>query len=194
MARGDISWSGQVLRAVLWRAPVRATQYTVAGYMATAQEVGRRWISLAGLGAWVWFLWWAAGMSGVQGFQELVAFLLLLWVWRLIVLVRWTISLRVAAARARAQQRLMLETLTQLPGQMQQLARQAIPGGTFTVGGMLRHHDPHAEEQQRQVREQAEQVRGWLPAEHRDMPLGDLEPLVRMPRWMRRRKPKEGDE
>jgi hypothetical protein len=191
MAGGGISPSGRALRFLLWRAPVRAASYTAAGFVATTTEVGRRWITIAGLGLWVWFLRWLAVRSGVVGFRQVTAFLLLLWFWRLFVLVRWTIGLRVAAARARAMQREIYQTVTEkLPNQMQQWGRQAaaqIPGGTFTMRGSMRHDDPAADEHARMAREQAEESRGWLPEEHRDMPLGDrFEPVFRLPKWLRR--------
>jgi small-conductance mechanosensitive channel len=189
---GGISPSGRALRFVLWRAPLGAAKYTAAGYMATATEVGRRWIVMAGLGLWLWFCWRVAMASGVQGFFEVMSFLLLLWFWRLFVLVRWTIGLRVAAARARAQQRQMLKALDQLPGQLQQLARQAIPQtGGFTVPGMLRRDDPVRDEHERIARDQAAQTRRMVGD---DLPIGDrFEPIWRLPRFMRR-KLEEDDE
>jgi hypothetical protein len=193
VAKGGISPSGRALRAVLWRAPRRAVDYTVAGYMATSQEVGRRWISMAGLGAWVWFWWWVSLGLGIQGFIEVTSFLVLLWFWRFVVLIKWTIGLRVAAARARAQQRQMLEVLTQLPGQLKQFARSAVPGGTYSMPDLLRHHDPEYETQQQEARQQTDTSRGWLPKEIRDdMPLGaEFEPTFRWPRFRRRKKGSE---
>jgi hypothetical protein len=196
MASGGISPSGRALRFLLWRAPLRAASSTAAGFMATTQEVGRRWITMAGLGLWLWFLYQVARWSQIQGFRQLTAFLLLLWFWRLFVLIRWTIGLRVAAARARAMQREMYQTLQQLPGQMQQLARQAIPaGGGFTVPGMLRQHDPVHDQARQIARDQAAETRSWLPPEDRDLPIGDkFEPIWRLPRFMRRKLKEEDGE
>jgi small-conductance mechanosensitive channel len=192
---GDIQWSGRVLRAVLWRAPLRVTKYTVAGYMATSQEVGRRWIAMTGLGLWLWFLWRVALGLGVQGFIEFTSFLLLLWIWRFVVLVKWTIGLRVAAARARAQQRQMLEALNQLPGQIQQAVASRAQGGSYAMPNLMRHHDPEYETQRQAAREQADRSRSWLPVEQQDMPLGDRhDPVFPMPKWMRKHKPKGGDD
>jgi hypothetical protein len=189
--RGGITPSGRFLRFVFWRAPMAATKYTVAGYMATFQDVGRRWGALAGFGLWVYGIWWLAGQSGSVGFQQVAAFLLLVWFWRLFAVVRWTYKLRVEAARARAIRRRELQLLEQLGGRVQQWG-QAIPnaaGGVFTMMGSARHHDPVRAEAERIAREQADEVRTWLPDEHRDLPLGDrFEPTFRLPRFRRRKK------
>jgi small-conductance mechanosensitive channel len=176
VAKGGISLSGRALRAVLWRAPLRVTKYTVAGYMATSQEVGRRWISMTGLGLWLWFLWRVALGLGVQGFIEFTSFLLLLWIWRFVVLVKWTIGLRVAAARARAQQRQMLETLNQLPGQIQQAVANRAPGGIDMFGAIRRQPQGPA------TREEAFQAgQPWTE------PPPGMEPLIPWRRLFRRR-------
>lgn len=194
MSKGGITPTGRLLRFVFWRAPLRATQYTVAGYMATVQQAGGRWIAWAGLGAWVWFLWWLSGVFGIQGMREFVGFLLLLWLWRGIALLRWTISLRIEAARARAFQRQQFQMLQQLPGQMQKavagVAGRASEGGTDVLNLFRGPPDPITAEQRQTHRRQVEQVREWLPEESKGIPLGDRpEPLVRMPRWLRRRGP-----
>ena len=187
MANGGISPSGRALRFVLWRAPMGAAKYTAAGFLATTQDVGRRWLSMAGLGLWVWVMYRVAQASGIEGFRQFTAFLMLLWFWRLVVLVRWTYGLRVAASRARAAQRKQIELLQQLPGQIQQFARQAIPqGGGFTVLGMKRQHDPVRDQLDEMAREQADQVRQWTGNE---VPIGDkFEPLVAWPKFLRRGK------
>jgi hypothetical protein len=195
MARTGITPTGRLLRFVLWRAPLRATQYTVAGYMATVQQAGSRWIAWGGLGLWVWGLWWLAGALGIQGMREFVGFLLLLWLWRGIVLLRWTIHLRMEAARVRAFQRQQFQMIQQLPGQLRQMAaglpRPGGEGGIDVLNFLRTQPDPAYAEQQRTRHEQARQVRDWLPEESRDIPLGERpEPLVKMPRWMRRRGPR----
>jgi hypothetical protein len=192
MANGDISWSGRALRAVLWRAPLWATKRTTAGYMATVEDVGRRGLAVAGFGLWVFGVWWLAGWTGIQGFQEVAAFLVLVWFWRFFVFCRWVYKMRTAALRARAMQRKQAELLEKLAGQVQQWGRQAIPsGGSFTVLGMTRQSDPGAEEVRRMAAHQARQGRDLLSDEDRDAPLGDqFEPVLRMPRWIRKRRPK----
>jgi hypothetical protein len=190
---GDIQWSGRALRYTLWRAPKRAAEYTAAGFLATGQEIGRRWLSIAGLGLWLWLLWRVAAWTGIQGAQELTSFLLLLWIWRVIVLLRWTIRLRVEAARVRAFQRQQFQMIQQLPGQMRQLAASVPrPDGGIDVLGLFRGEpDPVTAEQQQTRRRQAEEIRSQLPEESRDIPLGDRpEPVIPMPRWLRRRGPK----
>jgi hypothetical protein len=193
MARSGITPTGRLLRFVFWRAPLRATQYTVAGYMATVQQAGSRWIAWGGLGAWVWFLWWLAGALGIQGMREFVGFLLLLWLWRGLVLLRWTIHLRMEAARVRAFQRQQFQMIQQLPGQIRQMAA-SVPrpdGGIDVLNVFGGQPDPVWAEQQRTRREQARQIRDQLPEESRGIPLGDRpEPLVRMPRWIRRKGPR----
>lgn len=191
---GDIQWSGRALRYVFWRAPKRAAEYTAAGFLATGQEVGRRWLSIAGLGLWLWLLWRVAAWTGIQGAQEFTSFLLLLWIWRLLVLLRWTIRLRVEAARVRAFQRQQFQAIQQLPGQLRQMAAGLPrPGGEggIDVLGRFRTTHPMDAEAQRVRREQARQVRDMLPEESKDIPLGDqFEPVIRMPRWLRRRGPR----
>lgn len=194
MANGGISWSGRALRFILWRAPLRAAQYTAAGYMATMQDVGRRGLAIAGFGFWVFLLWKLAHWADIQGLKEVAAFLLLVWFWRFFVFVRWVYAMRIAAARARAFQRQQIQLLQQLPGQLQQMARQALPtGGTFTIMGSSRHDDPTADmarEAEAYVRRQDDEVN--LLGPQGDMPLGDkFEPMFRLPRFRRR---KRGDQ
>jgi hypothetical protein len=57
--------------------------------------------------------------------------------------------------------------------------------------GSMRREDDIAAEQRRVRQHQTDQVRDMLPPDQRDLPLGDQpEPLLRMPRWMRRRGPR----
>jgi hypothetical protein len=197
MARGGPSYSGRALRFVLWRAPVGAGRYAMARNMALATEEGRRWLILGGTLFWVWVIWMVAGYSGVQGFQELAAFLWLLWFWRLVVNLRrvWVNRRNLKGqARGLQYQRQMYEMQAEALAQMRRLAagagRQVSEGGVDVLN-LFQTHDPIRAEQQQTRRQQAEEIRSQLPEESRDMPLGDRpEPLVRMPRWMRRRGPR----
>jgi hypothetical protein len=196
MSKGGISPSGRAARWLFWRVPRRATEYTVAGYMATAQEVGRRWITIVVFGLWLWFLRWVAEhVVRTEATLAVTAVLLLLWFWRVVSLVQWTIDLKVAAARQRAATRELFQTVQQLPGQIQQAVASRTQGGSYTMPNLLRHHDPEYETQRQAAREQADRSRAWLPSEQQDMPLGDRhDPVFPMPKWMRRRRPKDGDQ
>jgi hypothetical protein len=191
VSQGGISVSGRAMRWLFWRAPKSAVAYTIAGNMALVSDLGRRWLVFFVFGAYLWGMRWLA-TNLVPPLRTITALLLLLWFWHGINLVRWTLHARAQAARARAMQREMYQTLNALPGQLQQLARQAIPQtGGFTVPGMLRRDDPVRDEHERMAREQAEQVRQWTGG---DVPTGDkFEPLITWPKFLRRHK-KDDDE
>jgi hypothetical protein len=198
MARGGPSYSGRALRFVLWRAPVGAGRYAMARNMALATEEGRRWLILGGTLFWVWVIWMVAGYSGVQGFQELAAFLWLLWFWRLFVNLRrvWVNRRNLKGqARGLQYQRQMYEMQAEALSQMRRLAagagRQVSEGGVDVLNLFRTPPDPVTAEQQQTRRQQAEEIRSQLPEESRDIPLGDRpEPVIPMPRWLRRRGPK----
>lgn len=196
MANGGISPSGRALRFLLWRAPTGAARYAMARNMALATEEGRRWLILGGTLFWVWVIWQVAGWSGIQGFQEFAAFLWLLWWWRLFVNLRRTWAHRrnlKAMAVGTQRQRQMYEMQTQALSMIRQYARQAIPsGGTFTMMGSMRHHDPTDTEARRISAEQQRYARDILGDDQQGTPLGDrFEPIIRLPRFRRR---KRGDQ
>lgn len=189
MSSGDIQWSGRAVRWLFWRAPKRAARYTWDSNLALASDLGRRWILFAVFGAYLWGLRWLA-VHLVPPLRSVSAILLLLWFWHGLNLIRWTIHARAASARARAVQREQYQIMQELRADFREVITNRIPGGGHTVKGMLAQSDPEYEAQQRQAAEQADQVRTMLPPEDRNVPLGDrFEPLVRLPNWLRRRRP-----
>jgi hypothetical protein len=202
VSKGGISPSGRALRAVLWRLPLGATKFSIARNTAAATEEGRRIMALIGFGAWVAVFWYVASFLhaavGLLWSLQLAGLFGLLLIWRIIGLARrWWAHRRNLASMARnAQiQREIYQAVTQFPDLMRQYARQAAPGGGHTMPNLLRHHDPEYETQRQEAREQADRSRSWLPVEQQDMPLGDRhDPVFPMPKWMRRRRPKDGDQ
>lgn len=194
MANGGISPSGRILRWWLVRLPVGATRLAIARNTAAATEEGRRVMALAAFGFWVAGFWFAAGWlyrtTGVVAPLQIASLLGLLLIWRIIGLLRrWWVHRHnlPAIAISTKRQREIYEMQTQALELLRQGARNAIPGGTFTMMGSMRHHDPTADEHARMAREQAAESRSWLPEEHQDMPLGDkFEPTFRWP-WKRKR-------
>jgi hypothetical protein len=190
-----VSPSGRALRFVLWRLPLGVTRYSMARNTAVMTEEGRRVLALAAFGLWVAVFWYAAtalhSWLGVVVPLQLAGLFGLLLIWRIVGhLRRWWVQRHNLKNQAVSmqRQRQMYEMQAQALGYVQQLARQAIPGGTFTMLGSMRQHDPVHEQARQQAATDAELARSWLPEESRDMPLGDrFEPMVRPPRWMRRR-------
>lgn len=196
MARGDIQWSGRAVRWLFWRAPKGAAKYAWDSNMALASDLGRRWIVLGVYGG---FLWVARQVAEVvTPLRTPVAVLILLWFFWAVSLARWSWNARPGAARNRQALREIYQSVHEVRGDVRGFAQQVargLPGrggeGVDVLNLFRTQPDPVTAEQQRTRREQAEQVRGWLPEESRGIPLGDRpEPLVRMPRWMRRRGPR----
>ncbi|HJU00244.1 MAG TPA: hypothetical protein VJ966_03455, partial [Actinomycetes bacterium] len=190
MGKGGISPSGRALRYIVWRLPLGMTKFSIARNVAVLTEEGRRWLALAGFGLWVGVFWWAASLLhdwlGLLVPLQLAAFFGVLLIWRIVGNLRrlWAHRRNLTSMARNAQiQREMYQVLTALPGQIQTLARSVpVPGGTFTMRGSMRHHDPAADQEAALARQQAEQARSWLPPEHADMPLGDrFEPIFRLP-------------
>jgi hypothetical protein len=205
MARGGMSASGRVLRWWLWKLPVGATKYSIAKNTAVMTEEGRRWLALLAFGFWAFLFWRFAqflhGWLGVVVPLRLAALFGLLLIWRIVGHLRrlWVHRRHLSSMARNAQvQRQTYEILTALPGQIQQLARNGITrdGGGFTMFGSMRQDDPGDGDDRRQRVLNRQQVLDMLPEGQRDLPLGDeFEPVVRMPKWMRRRrKPKGQDE
>jgi hypothetical protein len=199
MSNGDIPWSGRAVRWLFWSAPKRAVKYTVDSNMALASDLGRRWITWIMFGAYLWgFRWLVRHILPVDGLRALSAVLLLLWFWHGLNLLKWSIKTNSYAARQRALAREQHAILHELRGDFRNAISAAagrVSGGTYTMPNLLRHHDPAAEEQQRMRRAQADESRSWLPPEQQDMPLGDQhDPVFPMPKWMRKRRPKDGGE
>jgi hypothetical protein len=196
MARRDLQWSGRAVRWLLWRAPKGAAKYTWDSNMALASNLGRRWIVLFVYGG---FLWWvAAPVAGVvTPLRTPVAILKLLWLFWAVSLAKWSWNARPGAARNRQAMREMYQVVHEIRGDvregLQRVAR-AMPrgqeGGVDVLGIFRSDPDPVTAEHRRRERDQARQVRDMLPEEQRDIPLGDLEPVIRMPRWLRRRRPR----
>jgi hypothetical protein len=198
MPRASTSYSGRALRFMLWRLPLGVTRYSVARNTAVITEEGRRWLALAGFGAWVAAFWWLAlwlhRTAGLLVPLQVASLLGLLLIWRIVGHLRrlWVHRRNLTNMAVSVQrQRQMYQMQEQALDLLRQGASRAIPAGrTFTMGGVMRHHDPAADEHARIAREQATQARGWLPPEHRDVPLGDrFEPILRLPKWLRRPKP-----
>jgi hypothetical protein len=193
MAKGGISPSGRVLRFVAWRLPLGATRYSVARNMAVVSEEGRRWLALAGFGLWVAVFWYFASFLhnwlGVVLPLQLAGLFGLLLIWRIVGHLRrlWVHRHNLKNQAVGLQrQRQMYEMQAQALDLLRQGARQALPGGGFTVPGMLRRDDPVRDEHERMAREQAEQVRQWTGG---DVPTGDkFEPLITWPKFLRRHK------
>jgi len=145
----------------------------------------------------VWVIWVVAGWSGIQGFQEFAALLWLLWFWRLFVNLRrvWINRHNLKGqARSLQYQRKMYEMQAQALSQVRRIAagagRQISEGGVDVLGIFRGQPHPAQAEQERIRRQEVRQVREMLPDEHRDMTIGDqFEPVIPMPRWLRRRRP-----
>jgi hypothetical protein len=196
MARGDLQWSGRAVRWLLWRAPKGAAKYTWDSNMALASDLGRRWIVLLVYGG---FLWWVATPVAevVTPLRTPVVLLKLLWLWWAVSLAQWSWRARPGTARNRQAMREMYQVVHEIRGDVQQGLRQmaaSVPrpdGGVDVLGMFKSAPDPIAAEQARTRADQARQVRDMLPDDQRDLPLGDrAEPLVKMPRWLRRRGPR----
>jgi hypothetical protein len=144
VSKGGVSPSGRALRFVLWRLPLGATKFSIARNTAAVTEEGRRILALIGFGAWVAVFWYVASFLhaavGLLWPRQLAGLFGLLLIWRIIGLARrWWAHRRNLASMARnAQiQRETFKILTALPGQIQQLARQA-PGGGIDMFGAIR--------------------------------------------------------
>ena len=197
MANGDLQWSGRAVRWLVWRLPKSAARYTWDSNMALATDLGRRWATLAVYGAFLWGLRWVAN-NFIPPLRPWAAILVLLWFYWAVSLVRWSWNARPGASRNRQAMREMYQTVHELRTDVREAistAAQRAGGGTFTMMGSMRHHDPVADEHRRTSAEQQQWIRKRLPEEHQDMPLGDqFEPIVKLPRWMRRRKPQDDSE
>jgi hypothetical protein len=185
------SYTGRALGWLFWRVPKGTAKYTVAGFMATAQELGRRWTVWAVFGLYLWGLRWVAEhVIRTKMTLAVSALLLLLWIWRGLSLLKWTIDLRVERARQRAAQRKMIATIEQIPEQMRQSLMAA-----YHAGVDMRDYGPAYAQTRQMEADQAEQVRGWVnDANGEPMPAGEWRPVTPMPKWLARRLRKGRDQ
>jgi hypothetical protein len=184
--------SAVALRGLLWTGPKYVAKRTAYGYLATVEDVGRRWLALAGFGIWVYAIWWAAHATGILGFQQFAAFLALVWLWRALAVTRWTWHLRVERSRARAIQRRELDLLEQIGTRVSEWG-QRVPEGVAVLRSVK--PDEGYQTAKKNGRDQAEQVRQWNADNptFKDLPMGDqFEPVWRLPKRFRR-KSRKGD-
>jgi hypothetical protein len=199
MSNGGISPSGRLLRLVLWRLPLNASRYALARNSAAATEHGRYILALAGFGFWVTVFWFAASWwheaTGMVVPLQLAGLLGLLLLWRIIGYLRrlWVNRRQLVGMAVNQQrQRQMFEMQAQVLRQVRQMAA-SVPrpdGGVDVLGMFKTTPDPITAEHRRMRAEQARQVRDMLPEGQRP-PFGDRnEPLISVPRWLWKRRPR----
>src|SRR5215207_4369891 len=174
------NWTGRAVGWLFWRAPKRAVGYTIASNLALASDLGRRWMLFAVFGLYLWGMRWVS-IHLVPPLRLVTAILLLLWFWHGINLVKWTIGARAYAARQRAIQREMYQTVTvTLPEQMRQSLMAA-----YQAGGDMRDYGPAYAQTRQMEADQADQVRGWVTgANGEQVPTGEWKPVTPMPKWL----------
>jgi hypothetical protein len=201
MSKGGISPT-RMVKGLLVDLPVRAARISLARNTAAATEEGQRLLALVGFGIWVTVFWLVAGWlhqaTGMVAPLQIAGLFGLLLIWRIVGLLRrWWVNRRnltgmaVSLQRQRQMYQMQAEALDQLRKIAAGAGRQVSEGGVDVLGIFRGPPHPAQAEQERTRREQARQVRDMLGDEHRDMPLGDrAEPVIPMPRWLRRRRPR----